>query len=47
MFRLYGGVVKAIQVPTTMWKVGKTPILKEVLPERVAFSFRIAPNLQK
>jgi hypothetical protein len=47
MLRLYGGVIKAIQVPAIISKVGKAPILKEVLPEHVAFSFKITPNLQK
>jgi len=47
MFRLYASVIRAIQLPTTIWKVGRSPILKEVPLEHVTFSFRITPNHQK
>jgi hypothetical protein len=31
MFQLYANVISAIQVPATVWKVGKAPILKRYL----------------
>jgi hypothetical protein len=47
MLQFYISVIRAIQVLATIWKVGRGPILEEVLLEHVALSFRITPNRQK